>query len=758
MIELEALVTHLYLVGGRMVGAPPPGFLAMPAPKKAARPRQNETLFMLVIPTGVVKADATVYQNLVQQGADFYFKTTGGITGGLREMLTMLNTHILAEQQRLMQSLRVSILIGVQRDQEIYVGRCGQLFAIYKHESTLASFPSKRTDDAFSMTPPLGAVMEPHIELNRYDLHPNDYLVFLDTQYQNVDDAAFKTALTQPDIADTLPAIKALLPEKRPPLAHTTIIQFVTEDTPTPEAPALKQPSVVLTPSVTPPQSAPSVATPLTAQVPSTQTLPESSPAADITSKTPSDVTEQPETPKDIPLQEQPEIEQITTDSEAATPRLGIRKGLARVLTGVAQGTNQIGNSVFSERDAEADNQSAIWSNLIVLLGVLIPMVVLVVVVGLILNGNNESEFELCRAEVLSLVDAARQLTPAEGSVDQERIAQSRQQWIITREEAFACELEKPGDEEMLTIAGEAQNNLDRFDRVTRRDIAALREFDGENLDMQGPISGNWIDIYSLDRTNDAVYRDTLSTNGQTLIDVGTQPIIFQGQSVSGNVVGELVDIEWLERGGLPGGISNLLITLDETGLLIWYSETFGEEAISLITPDTWSTPTAMAMWRLNLYILDSQAQQVWRYVPNQGLYSELPEEYFSGETRPNLLNAIDMGIDEDGSVYIQFSDGTLKKYRGGVEQPFDIFNLPMGALTQASSLFVDNNPISRSLVVTDPSNQTLYTLSLGGTVNQGYRPLNDLSGFENLAGALMNADSGSIYVLADSKLYWMAR
>jgi hypothetical protein len=108
--------------------------------------------------------------------------------------------------------------------------------------------------------------------------------------------------------------------------------------------------------------------------------------------------------------------------------------------------------------------------------------------------------------------------------------------------------------------------------------------------------------------------------------------------------------------------------------------------------------------------------------------------------------------------LYILFRNGEIKKFRGGVEQPFDVFNLPEGAMVSANSLFVDNNAISRGLAVTDPDKDTLYTMSLGGTVNIGFRPLNQLDAFDKISGALVNPDTNSIYVLSGNFLYHMPR
>ena len=47
-LELEALVGHLFVVGGRGISSPSPGAIAMPPPRRAARGRDADTLFGLL--------------------------------------------------------------------------------------------------------------------------------------------------------------------------------------------------------------------------------------------------------------------------------------------------------------------------------------------------------------------------------------------------------------------------------------------------------------------------------------------------------------------------------------------------------------------------------------------------------------------------------------------------------------------------------------------------------------------------------------
>lgn len=705
MSGLDALVAHVYVVGGRTIGAPPPGAVSVLAPKKAARGRQDETLFILLVPSGTYKAPSYTYEYLTKQAAEIYFKTTGGVTSSVRETLTQLNKIVLTQQQTLAQPLRASLVCAVMRENEMYVGRCGPMLIAQRHGTNFTTFPGDVTDDGINLIPPLGATMEPRVELTRFDLAPDSLMVFSDFGWGSVEELK-NILLNARLIGDTLDPLRRMVTA---PLGHAMVMQFVTENAPTPEVPKLY----------------------------SRPALPSFSASVPINFP---------------PKKEEPEKEEL--------PKSGtIKKTAARALSRTANAVTSLGDRIFPpERTDDKEQREPLLENMLIMLALLIPLVIVVVVVGLALSQTGQTKFEVCRADVLAIYDAAQQLTPGNSAeAEPDKIALARQQWELVREEALSCERTKPGDDDMLRIASDAQNHLDRFDRVERRELTPIRVFKDDAV-LQGPISGNWIQMYTLDRKNNEVYRDILSPDGKLLTEIGTSPIIFTGQNVRGQTIDRLVDIEWMNLGGLAGA-SSVPIVLDRTGLLVWYNDPFAEvDLLRLVTTQAWSRPVAMATWGLNLYILDADADQIWRYVPNQGVYSEAPEEYFAGFERPDLENAVDFGIDEEGRVYILFKDGSIRSYVGGAAREFDYYNLPEGALKSGASLLVDNNPISRGLVITDPVNQTVYVVSLGGTVYVGYRPLKPLNAFEGLTGALVNADKNSIYVLSGNIMYHSPR
>ncbi|MFP4322326.1 MAG: hypothetical protein ACLFTK_07725 [Anaerolineales bacterium] len=244
LAEFDALVTYLYIVGGRAVNAPPPGALAYPAPRRANRARQTETLFILTVPNGTVRAQAATYQTWSQQVADAYFKTSGSITNGLRDALAQLNKTILSEQKARMQPLRAGLIAAVMREQELYLARCGPMQGVYLARSTLATFPATRTAELLTLAPPLGGGMEPRAELTRFDLAAGAMLLLGDDSWLQASDDALRGALQSgADIAAVLDPLRSLVQAN---LIHGTLLQFVSEATPTP---------VLTTPAPAPPRS-----------------------------------------------------------------------------------------------------------------------------------------------------------------------------------------------------------------------------------------------------------------------------------------------------------------------------------------------------------------------------------------------------------------------------------------------------------------------------------------------------------------------
>ena len=97
--DLEALVSHLHVVGGRAVSAPPPGALVQLAPKRSPRIRERDALFVLVLPARETHANAVFYEEMARTAAQRYFEQDGPIAAGLALTLTSLNADLFRHNQ-----------------------------------------------------------------------------------------------------------------------------------------------------------------------------------------------------------------------------------------------------------------------------------------------------------------------------------------------------------------------------------------------------------------------------------------------------------------------------------------------------------------------------------------------------------------------------------------------------------------------------------------------------------------------------------
>jgi hypothetical protein len=783
--ELQVWVGHLLIVGGRAVRMPPPGALAETAPKRAPHIRTEDTFFVLVTPAGEHHAPAPFFQEMAALGADTYFGSSGGITGGLREALSAIH-HEAADQP-------VNVLAVVLRGEDVYAARGGRAFAALSQGGEMIVFPEERRDPLVASLPPLGTGSAPDIQLTHYTIAPGQMMLLGGPNLMDVDDAALRAALSGDGVQSALDALKALGRGE----ISASVIRFAAPgaddpagSTPQPDARGpraavartYKPASLPEVPAVPgEPEPAPEPIQPFKVEEqtppPPVEVTPfvldEVPPANDPhageshagalvgrLSGMAGRLRPQPAEPDETPVK-------VRKPSPLTKARVQIKKTVRDALRAILSGLLAVTDFVtrlFNQivPTLGEGGRQGIPTNVAVGLAVLIPVVIVIVVVGLALSKQGQTDFEV----YLRRAKAAHQeaMTLSNGKCDNQAV---RPLWSEVMRLSEQAEKYRPNDPDLIIIRADARNYLDCFDVVQRRDLVLLHEF-ARDAELVGPVVNGGIDLFTLDRKNGEIYHDTLNETGDAVTSRDEDPIIWTGQTISSAseiyTVGDLIDIEWLRSGGTAH--DNVLIAIDRNGLLVAYSPTFFETAQQLVTGGRWQNPVALAVFRSNIYVLDADANQVWRYVQPAGerAYSNAPEEYFNGESLPDLSGAVDLGISDEGAIYILFGDGTVKKYRRSTEniaeeQPFYFKERPPGALTSGVALFVDNDPASASLYIVDRDNETIYETSWSGRFNLGYRPNNDPDAFVNLSGFFADAVSrNNMYVVAGNKLYYFKR
>jgi len=166
-----------------------------------------------------------------------------------------------------------------------------------------------------------------------------------------------------------------------------------------------------------------------------------------------------------------------------------------------------------------------------------------------------------------------------------------------------------------------------------------------------------------------------------------------------------------------------------------------------------WADADAMATFGANIYLMDKNENEVWRYRSNAGdedaeelLFGD-PEAYFSEDV--DLSNAISMAI--DGSVYILRADGQIEKYLSGSRGAFELRGLPAPATSLNKPTKLYTSSTLNSLFVLDSGHKRILEIAPSGDYVGQY-----VFEFENINDFYVT--SSRIYLLSGTKLYQVSR
>lgn len=346
--DFEALVGHLYMVGGRSISAAPPGTLVEVAPRKAARGREADTFFVMVLPAGDVIAPAAFYEQMCQVGAERYFGSSGSVTAGLRTILNSLNDDLFAHNSDQTAPYHANILCAVLRGGDLYLARVGSALAVLSHHGELQPFPSDFAAQNAAAASPLGSTPQPDIKMAHYEVANGTRLILSDPHLAEYDLMRLSEALHADDVAGVLISLKDM--------ALGQAVMMVVEFVP-PEAP---------------------VSLPVQ-EGESTETLVGDENADGTKRRTPG--------PLEAPLR--------GTFGKGALAVAGVAKASSTVLEKVSPTPKPGGKSLLSSPAAAGA-------------AVLVPVVVVVLVIILWLTGTGESEFEQCVGEATNAANVAR--------------------------------------------------------------------------------------------------------------------------------------------------------------------------------------------------------------------------------------------------------------------------------------------------------------------------------------------------------------
>jgi hypothetical protein len=710
--DYEALVGHLYVVNGRAISTTPPGALVEVAPKKAVRGRETDTFFALVLPSGETTAPALFYEQMAQLCAERYFDSTGSVTSGLRAAFAHLNENLFEHNQRESSHYEATLLCAVLRGSDLYVARIGAGATLYWHEGEMRQFPEDFSNDDALFGIPLGVRMSPDVKMTMYQVTNGSRLVISDPAVADFETAAIQTALTRDDIGEALVGLKDL--------ARGNITLMAVEFVP-PEVPTALPVRVTDSTRSLPPVPAPASTAEMTAAP--TATAPSSA----------------------------------SPPRDDGKPRLsdtrgeGVKRAVGGAAIGAANAIDGVNNTMDRVMPPpKAGDRGFMSTPIAAALALLIPIIVVVVVVFFWLSGTGQSEFDRCVSEAYQAANLARSIDSADmrGTLT----AWSAAELVIAR-----CEELRPNDPQMAALHQEAQGVTDSLLAIERRDTGVIDSLPSAILTrvvLQGE------DLYVLDDGNDIVYRVALTPDGRNALAGTRQPIaaMRRGGIVNQFEVGDIIDIAWADNdAGLQQG--SVITALDSSGVLINCPPSFIQQcSAQQLNTSPWVQPVAMEFWQGRLYILDPAANQIWRYDPSAGAYPNAGIEYFVGEGRPDIRNAVDFAIDTPGSIYVLLNDGTMLKYTSGQRVGFAYSNFPDGQpLTSVNSMFLNSNPTDLMLYLVSQAEDTVFQTTLAGTFAASYRAGDDAM-FDSLADVAVDSNKDLIYAVSGNSIFVFER
>jgi hypothetical protein len=701
--EYEALVGHLYIVSGRSISAAPPGALVEVAPVKAARGREADTFFTLVLPSGDALAPTAFYERMAQTAAEQYFDSTGSVTAGLREIINYLNQNLLEyNQQHKDHAYEANLLCAVLRGDDLIIARVGSGAVVLRHQGKTETIPADLSNDEALFSAPLGVRPVPDIKLSRHKVANGTRLVLSDANIAEFLKDQILEALTADEIGMVLVKFKEL--------ARLQLTMLSVEFVP------------------------PEVESPVNAKEGSSSM--EVAEAARLEAARAKAAAE-----TNKPRQRRSPLGK-TGEQIAGRAQVGLGRA-----AGVIAALFRVINRTIEHFFGTPEDGRRRWYTMPMAAGiaVLLPVVVVGVVVGLWVGQTGDTQYEQCIDEAMALTETARNTAPNNPS---SRLTL----WNTAMEAALRCDPLRPGDPLIKEVVREGQNVIDDINVIERREAILMDARQGASY-SRVVIDG--FDLFLLDRTNGVVYEAIISDQNVTTFSRKPSPIanMRTGENVNGFNIEEIIDIVFFRE-------DQEIFALSTNGVLIRCKRRLTQDCQveRLLNYENWQNPVAVRMWENNLYVLDPGSNQIWRYAPgNSGNYSTpRASEYFQGAnvSQASITNGVDFAIDTAGVIFVLLSDGSILRYESGERIAFSYGGFPNGQEIDAgTAMFLDDSPIFDGLLVTNRQNRTIYEVGRGGTHRNSFRVF-DESLFATLSGAVISPGSQIIYAISGNSVF----
>lgn len=660
-----------------------------------------------------------------------YFRAPGGITAGLRQAIKAANAQLFRENRDRPTAERLigGVSCVALRENDAYIGQAGPALVYAAHKGELTRYPE--TSPWLDLPPPqwvdegyvvpLGARRDVEVDLFHCRVQPGDSIVLAETalaQIAGQDRIARAVVYQEMDMA--LAYLKRLT-SGHDCSALVIEILAVAEEA---EAEILGE---------------------------------EGEPVVEVES-----FTERVRPGRERQPVGPSALERVTTMGKNLMARLDLASLLRRLGGGLMAGLAILGSGattlfrrilpgaetpqqVPARRVAQARRPRAAaetkGNKLLVALAVAIPLIVALFVGAVYLQWGRAREARF--VELVEQAEARHTLALTASDKPTARGLLHEAQGLLTEAQTL-----KPEDPVVGGLQGEIQTTLDEINNVVKLYwVGALQKYDDPGSNP-GRVVVSGIDIYVLDKGTNRVYKYLLNEVGDGLQDMDVDPVLLRKGDQRGNiVVSDLVDMVWMPVGS--GRQTSNLLVLESGGSLLEYDPIFGLTVLPVSDNDKWRYPQLIGSYFGNFYLLDSQSNQIFKYLPTaDGGYSNPPETWFQIDV--DLAGVVDMAI--DGYIYLLYADGRILKFMSGELAPFEQTELDE-PLRGPTAIFTGPDEETNFVYVADAGNRRIVQFSKEGQFIRQFRAA-EAGVFDQLKSLYVDEIGSKLYILNGNTLY----
>ncbi len=718
-IPLDSVVGELYLVGG--VPQPDPPHLAvLTPPRRAARDRREDTLFVF-LDLGPGTPPALLVE-MIRRLSNAYWRRAGSTTAALRHAIAQANAYLLEENLGLPPSTRRhgGITCAVLRGNSVFLAQSGPALALYARPGLVRRYeqgvlsPGPRDEAGIAgvtsyLTPTpdaelaLGMSRGVAVHLHHIAVQPGDLLLLTGpTWVSGLPQGGLEDALTQ----GTVEAIVTYLSRLAGDAPFSALVVEARLPVEAEEEEAVREVTSYVAPDVPAPPSSPEEKV---GEPPPRLPLP------------PSRIPSLPSPPWRIYLRRL-----------ADWGILGL--GL------LADGVRTLVTRTLPEPEAvparPPRRRSEAEGNVLLMAGVAIaiPILVALLVVALYIQRSQTAYFQGLLEEARREMEVASSLTS-----DPET---AREHWQAALGFLKEARQARPDDETVQRLYTEAQAALDLMEGTVRVQPALLWDY---GVSRPYRLAVGPVQLFTLDPEAGEVVQHTLDATRANVVEKEAPIIAYRGQQVGEERIGALLDLVWMPAGGRR--LQDALLILAEGNRLLEYNPTWGLKRLTLGQPPQPLVPRALGAFNGKLYILDGVSSQIWRYEPSTEGYG-LPESYFVAPP-PDLSQAVGMAI--DGSIYVLLADGRIVKLFGGEPFPYQISGLEQ-PFVRPVAIALEGDKEEGAIYVADAGADRIVALSKQGAFIHQIRA--DGDAFAEITAMAVDGASRTLFLVARGRLF----